>query len=134
MENRRKEDCIGMAGYNIDIREVQWVSLRTFFFPKAEDQVYMEGYVSQPVEPWDIPYRALLPKAEDCRNLLVPVCVSASTIANASFRMEPQYMIAGQAAGTAAAMAAKSNSPVHEVPVNELQARLSEEGQILKLP
>jgi len=133
MENRRKEDCIGMAGYNIDIREVQWVSLRTFFFPKAEDQVYMEGYVSQPVEPWDIPYRALLPKAEECRNLLVPVCASASTIANASFRMEPQYMIAGQAAGTAAAMAAKSNTSVHNVPITELQKHLAAAGQILDL-
>ncbi len=134
MENRRKEDCIGMAGYNIDIREVQWVSLRTFFFPKAEDQVYMEGYVSQPVEPWDIPYRALLPKAEECRNLLVPVCASASTIANASFRMEPQYMIAGQAAGTAAALAARKNGDAHEVAVDELQEQLKADGQILQLP
>ncbi|MEY3480082.1 MAG: hypothetical protein RIQ71_857 [Verrucomicrobiota bacterium] len=134
MENRRKEDCIGMAGYNIDIREVQWVSLRTFFFPKAEDQVYMEGYVSQPVEPWDIPYRALLPKAEECRNLLVPVCVSASTIANASFRMEPQYMIAGQAAGTAAAMAGQVDGDVQLVDVTALQKLLRKDGQILGLP
>ena len=134
MTDRRKNDSIGIAGYNIDIREVQWVSMRTFFFPKAEDQVYMEGYISQPVEPWDIPYRALLPKFGECQNLLVPVCISASTIAFASFRMEPQFMIAGQAAGTAAAMAAKSGSPVHKVAVNELQSLLSAGGQILKLP
>jgi hypothetical protein len=134
MTDRRKNDSIGIAGYNIDIREVQWVSMRTFFFPKAEDQVYMEGYISQPVEPWDIPYRALLPKFGECQNLLVPVCISASTIAFASFRMEPQFMIAGQAAGTAAAMAAKSGGPVHNVAVNELQYLLSAGGQILKLP
>ena len=134
MTNRRKNDCIGMAGYNIDIREVQWVSMRTFFFPKAEDQVYMEGYISQPVEPWDIPYRALLPKFGECQNLLVPVCISASTIAFASFRMEPQFMIAGQAAGTAAAMAAKSGSPVHNVPIDELQKNLAAAGQILRVP
>jgi hypothetical protein len=94
----------------------------------------MEGYVSQPVEPWDIPYRALLPKAAECRNLLVPVCASASTIANASFRMEPQYMIAGQAAGTAAALAARKNGDAHEVAVDELQEQLKADGQILQLP
>jgi hypothetical protein len=134
MTDRRKNDGIGMAGYNIDIREVQWVSMRTFFFPKAEDQVYMEGYISQPVEPWDIPYRALLPKFGECQNLLVPVCISASTIAFASFRMEPQFMIAGQAAGTAAAMAAKLGGPVHNVPIGELQKKLTAAGQILRAP
>jgi len=134
MTNRRKNDAIGLAGYNIDIREVQWVSMRTFFFPKAEDQVYMEGYISQPVEPWDIPYRALLPKFSECQNLLVPVCISASTIAFASFRMEPQFMIAGQAAGTAAAMAAKSGGPVHNVSIDELQRKLAAAGQVLHVP
>ena len=131
MKDRRKNDCIGMAGYNIDIREVQWVSMRTFFFPKAEEQVYMEGYLSQPVEPWDIPYRALLPRFSECQNLLVPVCISASTIAFASFRMEPQFMIAGQAAGTAAALACKEGVAVHNVPLGELQKNLRAGGQIL---
>jgi hypothetical protein len=127
----RKDDRIGMAGYNIDIREIQWVSLRTFFFPRAEDQVYMEGYLSEPVEPWDIPYRALLPRESECRNLIVPVCVSASTVAYASFRMEPQYMITGQAAGIAAAMAARESKDVHKVSIKALQQSLRTEGQIL---
>jgi hypothetical protein len=90
----------------------------------AEDQVY----ISQPVEPWDIPYRALLAKFAECHNLLVPVCISAFTIAFASFRMEPQFMIAGQAAGTAA----KSSGP--DVPINELQEKLRTAGQILQFP
>lgn len=134
MSNRRKSDCIGMAGYNIDIREVQWVALRTFVFPKAEDQLYMEGYLSQPVEPWDIPYRALLPRFGECQNLLVPVCASTSTIAYASFRMEPQYMIAGQAAGIAAALASRDAISVHKISVTELQRQLREQGQLLDLP
>jgi hypothetical protein len=133
MEDLRKNDRIGIAGYNIDIREVQWVSMRTYFFPKAEDQVYMEGYLSQPVKPWDIPYRALLPRFSECQNLLVPVCISASTIAFASFRMEPQFMIAGQAAGTAAALASKAGIAVHNVPIAELQKCLRDGGQILEL-
>jgi len=43
----------------------------------AEDQVY----ISQPVEPRDIPYRVFLPEFGEFHNLLVPVCISASTIA-----------------------------------------------------
>ncbi|MGB9624784.1 MAG: FAD-dependent oxidoreductase, partial [Phycisphaerae bacterium] len=104
-QRRRKHDVIGMAGYNIDIREVQWVSVRTFRFPDAQDETFVEGYVSQPVEPWDIPYRAILPRYSECSNLLVPVCISASTVAYASFRMEPNYMIVGHSAGVAAALA-----------------------------
>ena len=130
-EYRRKYDVIGMAGYNIDIREVQWVSVRNFHFPKAEDETFVEGYVSQPVEPWDIPYRAMLPRYSECSNLLVPVCISASTVAYASFRMEPNYMIAGHSAGVAAALAAKASVPVHKVNLNKLQGCLHEDGQVL---
>ena len=133
MKHPRKSDVIGIAGYNIDIREVQWVSMRTFYFPNAAEEIYMEGYMSQPLEPWDIPYRALLPRFSECKNLLVPVCISASTIAFASFRMEPQFMIAGQAAGTAAAIASRNGTTVHEVPITELQKQLSDGGQILKV-
>lgn len=130
-EHRRKHDAIGMAGYNIDIREVQWVSVRTFHFPTAEDEVFMEGYVSQPVEPWDIPYRAMLPRYSECSNLLVPVCISASTVAYASFRMEPTYMIAGHGAGIAAAVAAKAGVPVHRVNLDKLRDLLFADGQVL---
>jgi len=133
MTNLRKFDRIGLAGYNIDIREVQWVSLKTFYFPKASEEIYMEGYLSHPVEPWDIPYRALLPRYSECQNLLVPVCISASTIGFASFRMEPQFMIAGQASGIAAALASRDGTAVHFVPIVELQTRLRAAGQILEL-
>lgn len=133
-ERPRKHDVIGLAGYNIDIREVQWVSVRTFWFPDARDEAYVEGYVSQPVEPWDIPYRALLPRFSECTNLLVPVCISASTVAYASFRMEPNYMIAGHSAGVAAAFAARNNSPVHRVNLTDLQTALRADGQILQPP
>ncbi len=129
--HRRKHDAIGMAGYNIDIREVQWVSARNFHFPKAEDETFLEGYLSQPVEPWDIPYRSLLPRYSECSNLLVPVCVSASTVAYASFRMEPNYMIAGHSAGVAAALAAKASVSVHNVNLDNLRDCLRADGQIL---
>jgi len=130
-KHRRKHDVIGMAGYNIDIREVQWVAVRTYHFPKAEDRVYMEGYLSQPVEPWDIPYRAVLPRYSECSNLLVPVCISASTVAYASFRMESTFMVTGHSAGVAAALAARSAVPVHHVSIVELHNMLRADGQIL---
>ncbi|MBN1852375.1 MAG: FAD-dependent oxidoreductase [Pirellulales bacterium] len=135
LETRRtKDDAVLMCGYNIDIREVQWVAIRTFRYPKAEDEVYTEGYVSQPVEPWQVPYRSLIPKAGQCNNLLVPVCASMSTIAYGSFRMEPGYMMAGHATGLAASLAAKDHLAVQEVPTEQLQQLLREQGQILESP
>lgn len=128
---RRKYDSIGMAGYNIDVREVQWVACEISRFPAVREEVLQEGYLSYPVEPWEIPYRALLPRQEECDNLLVPVCASMSTIAYASYRMEPQYMMAGQSAGVAAALAVKHGEPVHRIDLNRLQKRLREQGQIL---
>ena len=126
-------DSIGMGGYNIDIREVQWVAAPVYRFPDIHREVMVEGYLSAPVEPWTIPYRALLPSRHECANLLVPVCISASHVAFSSFRMEPQYMIAGESAGVAAAMAVKIGSAVHDVPVPELQDRLRLRGQVLTL-
>ncbi len=128
---REKYDSIGMAGYNIDIREVEWVAHQVYVFPNVINQVFTEGYLSMPVKPWQIPYRALLPIEQEASNLLVTVCISASTIAYGSFRMEANYMIAGESAGTAAALAVKSKRPVHKIDIAELQTQLRRDGQIL---
>jgi hypothetical protein len=61
------------------------------------NEVFTEGYLSMPVRAWQIPYRAMLPREEQASNLLVTMCISASTIAYASFRMEPNYMILSEA-------------------------------------
>jgi hypothetical protein len=130
---RMPEDAIGLGGYNIDIREVQWVAAPIYRFPNVDPEVLVEGYLSVPVPPYGIPYRSLLPRREQCENLLVPVCISASHVAFSSFRMEPQYMIAGESAGVAAAMAARAGqAAVHDVRVDELQARLRRRGQVLR--
>lgn len=128
---REKYDSIGMAGYNIDIREVEWLAHKVYLFPHVINQVFTEGYLSMPVQPWQVPYRALLPMEQQSSNLLVTVCISASTIAYGSFRMEPNYMIAGESAGTAAALAVKSKRLVHKIDIAELQAQLRADGQIL---
>jgi hypothetical protein len=133
-DERAKADAIGVGGYNIDIREVQWVSCPVSRFPEVTEEILTEGYLSVPVQPWQIPYRALLPRRDDCRNLLIAACISASHVAFNSFRLEPQFMIAGQAAGTAAALAAGENGAVHDVPIDELQRRLRAAGAVLSLP
>ncbi|MDR3752583.1 MAG: FAD-dependent oxidoreductase, partial [Terracidiphilus sp.] len=64
-------------------------------------------------------------------NLLVPVCLSSTHVAFASIRMEPQYMIIGQASGIAAALAVGKHVPVQEISIPELQRKLHEHGAIL---
>ncbi len=133
LESRRtKYDPIGMGGYNVDIREVQWVAAPISRFPDIYDEVLVEGYLSAPVEPYQIPYRALLPPADECANLLVSGCISASHVAYSSFRMEPQFMICGHSAGVAAALALRSGVGPHRVPLAELQTELERQGQILR--
>jgi hypothetical protein len=130
-ESREKYDSIGMSGYNIDIREVEWIAHKVYIFPRVLDQVFTEGYLSMPVEPWEISYRALLPRQQQCSNLLVTACISASTIAYASFRMEPNYMVAGESAGIAAALAVRQGRPIHQLDLAALQKELRRRGQIV---
>jgi hypothetical protein len=109
------------------------VAIHTFHFPKAADELYIEGYLSQPVRPWQLPYRAFLPRADQCENLLVSVCASMSTVAFSGFRLEPGYMIAGQATGTAAALAVKSNCAMQKVNYADLRRVLKQQGQVLEV-
>ena len=63
-------------------------------------RVENEGDVQvPPMAPYPISYRAIVPPARQCENLLVPVCLSASHIAYGSIRREPVFMILGQSAG-----------------------------------
>lgn len=128
-----KYDAIGMGSYNIDVREVQRNHIQISRFPDMKQEVYNEGYLSIPVAQYEIPYRSLVPKYEECQNLIVSVCVSGSALAIASIRMEPQYMIMGQAAGVAAAMAVKEERPVQLIDIYELREKLRLNNQVLSL-
>jgi hypothetical protein len=81
-----------------------------------------------PVKPYQIPYRVIIPKRAEARNLLVPVCLSASHVAYSSLRMEPQYMMLGQAAG----LAIRSQRDVQDIDVRQLVTRLEEQGVIME--
>jgi hypothetical protein len=82
--------------------------------------------------PYQIPYGAIIPKKEECNNLLVPWCMSASHIAYSSIRMEATYMVMGESAGIAAALALKSDKAVQDIDRNELTSMLIKYDQILE--
>lgn len=80
--------------------------------------------------PYDVSYRCLTPKRDECDNLLVPVCLSASHIAYGSIRMEPVFMLLAQSAAKAACLAIDAGVKVQEVDVTEIQ-RMYEEDPLL---
>jgi FAD dependent oxidoreductase len=123
---RTKTDSIGMGSYNSDSHNIQRVAM-------PDGTVKNEGDVQVPVEPYEIAYRSITPKRSEAQNLLVPVCLSASHAAYSSVRMEPQYMIIGQAAGVAAALAVRSHTSVQDVAISGLQQKLRDHGAILHL-
>ena len=132
-ERRRKYDTVGLGSYHIDVRHTQRIWDYLHLHPRLVPAVFNEGYLSVPVEPYEIPYRALLPPYHQCENLLVPVCLSASHVAFASVRMEPQYMVLGHSAGVAAALAIRQNIPVHRVDIGTLQTCLQQARQVMSL-
>ena len=110
-------DGVGMAAYGMDSHNCQRLVVN--------GMVKNEGDVEKPVPaPYPISYRSLTPKAGECANLLVPVCLSASHIAYGSIRMEPVFMVLGQAAALAAAMAIDAGGSVQQVDVARLKRRL----------
>jgi hypothetical protein len=127
MGKRTKEDSVGMGSYNADSHHVQRV-------PTKDGGVVNEGDFQVRVRPYAIPYRSLTPKSAECENLLVPVCVSASHVAYGTVRMEPVYMVLGQAAGVAASLAVDGKVSVQKVPLKKLLARLKAQKAVLSLP
>src|SRR5262249_55808387 len=69
MEKRTKDASVGLGSYNTDSHHVQRVLTK-------DGTVLNEGDFQVGVRPYAIPYRGLTPKAEQCDNLLVPVCMS----------------------------------------------------------
>lgn len=97
--------------------------------PGAFNPGVTEGAFAFASAPFQVPYRAMIPKNVD--GLLVPVAVSASHVGFSAIRMEPTWTALGQAAGLAAAMAARGGGvAVRDVDVQGLQQRLHEAGAI----
>jgi hypothetical protein len=116
---------VGMGSYTLDSHNVQ-----RYVTPEGFVQNEGDLGVKAP-KPYKIDLGSLMPKKEECINLLVPVCVSCSHIAFGSIRMEPVFMILGQSAGTIASMAIDKKSAIQEVQYDEIKTRLESDGQIL---
>ena len=120
------EDGIGLAAYGMDSHNVQR-------YVDANGYVQNEGNVeAHGFKPYPISYGALVPKKEECQNLIVPVCVSSTHIAFGSIRMEPVFMVLGQSAATAAVLAIDANVSVQDVPYPNLKEQLLKDRQRLK--
>jgi len=120
------DDSVGLAAYTMDSHNCQR-------FVDAEGHARNEGDVQiGGFPPYPIAYRSIVPKEEECANLLVPVCLSASHIAYGSIRMEPVFMVLGQSAATAAVMAIDHKSSVQKLDISALQKQLRDDGQVLE--
>jgi len=108
------EDAISYAFYPVDLHT-------------------RKGVKPEPLKPGvvpTIPLRALIPKGS--RDLIVAGrCISSDRLANSGLRVQASCMGMGQAAGVAAALAAKAGTTPLEVPLNEIHDRLREHGQIV---
>ncbi len=130
----KKDDPIAISSFPIDSHDCQRVALKgggvinegTIFPVRKSDP--KQGYA------YHVPYRSVLPKPEQCVNLLVPVALSCTHVGISSLRIEGAWMVIGQGAGVAAALAAKEGVAVHDVPYHQLRKRLLAQGQVLDLP
>jgi len=107
------DDSIALGNYDVDIHNPEGTGTSHYYFKDGEF--------------YTIPYRSLLPKEYD--NLLVAGrCISATHEAQASIRIMPICACLGEAAGTAAALAHKTNTTAHTLDVKLLQTTLKNNG------
>ncbi|WP_167607828.1 FAD-dependent oxidoreductase [Maribellus sediminis] len=123
---KRVPNSIGMGSYTMDSHNVQ-----RYITP--DGFVQNEGDIGvHPQQPYQIAMGSILPKENECHNLLVPVAVSSSHIAYGSIRMEPVFMILGQSAAIMADMAMNDNINLQELDYELLKEALEDKGQIVE--
>ncbi|MCE6988109.1 FAD-dependent oxidoreductase [Dyadobacter sp. CY323] len=126
MGKKPVSQSVGMGSYSLDAHNAQR-------YVKEDGFVQNEGDIGvHPKTPYSISYNSIIPKKEDCKNLLVPVCLSSSHIAFGSIRMEPVFMILGQSAASAAVQAINSKVSVQEVNYTKLREQLLKDKQKLE--
>lgn len=128
LSKKEVDNSIGMGSYTLDAHNAQR-------YVKPDGFVQNEGDIGVDTKkPYRISYGSIVPKKEECQNLLVPVAVSASHIAYGSIRMEPVFMILGQSAATAAVMAINAGEAVQDLDYTQLKTQLLKDKQRLEAP
>lgn len=128
LAKREVPSPVGMGSYAMDSHNIQR-------YVTSEGFVQNEGDVGvSPLKPYAISYGSIIPKKEECTNLLVPVCISSSHIAYGSVRMEPVFMILGQSAAIAACIAIDKKQAVQDVTYENLKEIMLTRKQVLSLP
>jgi hypothetical protein len=118
-------DPVGMGSYALDSHNTQR-------YVKEDGTVQNEGDIGIEIPvPYRISYSAIIPRQADCKNLLVPVCLSCTHIAYGSVRMEPVFMILGQSAAAAAVQAIDAKKAVQDISYEQLKAQLLKDKQRL---
>lgn len=97
---------------------------------------YNEGFVfgGNDWRPFGISWRSLIPKFEECSNLITPTCISSSYVAYGAIRILPTFMILGQSAGAAASLAIDQQKSIQDLDYSKLKEVLLNNGQILDIP
>jgi hypothetical protein len=117
---------VGMGSYALDAHNAQR-------FVTKEGYVQNEGDIGvAPLKPYSIAYGSIIPKENECANLLVPVCMSSTHIAYGSIRMEPVFMILGQSAATAAVLSIEHKTSPQKLPYEILKKQLIADQQIVE--
>lgn len=114
------DDGIGLAAYTMDSHNCQRIVINGMV--KNEGDVQVGGF-----PPYPVSYRSIIPSINDCFNLLVPVCLSATHIAYGSIRMEPVFMVLAQSAALAASISIDNNQSVQKVDVKFMQQKLAKD-------
>ena len=126
---RHTSESVGMGSYGIDSHNCSRFVQRS----GGSARVMNEGDVQVKSVPFGIAYGTLVPRRQECTNLIVPVCISATHIAYGSARMEPVFMILGHSAGLAASMAVEQGIALQDVSYSQLRRALLAEKQVLEL-
>ncbi|MCH5372614.1 MAG: FAD-dependent oxidoreductase, partial [Planctomycetes bacterium] len=128
------DDPIGLAQYGIDTYPARriWFQRDGRPYVALEGKMFIGGSRGPTNVPYPIPYRAITPKGDECTNLLVPVCFSATHLGYASARMEPVFMICGESAGIAACHALAENTTVQRIDMRSYREAIERAGQVLE--
>jgi len=112
------DDGVAIASYGMDSHNTQRIIVNGMVKNEGDVQAWRG---EDEIRAYPVSYRSITPKREECTNLLVPVCLSATHIAYGSIRMEPVFMMLGEAAGAAASLAIDNEESVQEVDYEELK-------------